>query len=130
MYKFSDGGQSESGLKGNRYCGPRAVSIATGIGFSKACDLLKEHSQKGVKGSKRISTGVFKDDMNSALKSLGWTWTPAPKLSGRKARASDLPSGTYIARMARHYAAVIDGVVHDSWNSSNKMVYGYWRKIK
>ena len=66
--------------------------------------------------------------MTSALEKLGWVWHSAPKLEGRKARFSDLPNGRVIARMARHYAAVINGELNDTWDSSNKMVYGYWAK--
>lgn len=45
----------------------------------------------------------------------------------RKAKAKDL-SGTVIARQARHYTAVIDGVTQDIWDCFQKMVYGYWSK--
>jgi len=67
--------------------------------------------------------------MNSNLNSLNWIWVPAPIFSGRKAKYYDLPkNGRFIVRMSKHYAAVVDGVIYDTFDSSNKMVYGYWKK--
>jgi phosphotransferase system IIA component len=40
-----------------------------------------------------------------------------------------MPDGVVIARQARHFVAVIDGAVHDIWDCSHKMVYGYWAKV-
>jgi hypothetical protein len=72
---------------------------------------------------------------SDVLKRHGWVWHSAPKfkvgkvLFGRKAKCSDMPSGIVIARQARHYVAVIDGIPNDIWDCSNKMVYGYWGKV-
>jgi hypothetical protein len=52
----------------------------------------------------------------------------APQFAGRKARCSDMPAGVVIAKQARHFVAVIDGVANDSWNCTERMVYGYWAK--
>ena len=129
MYIRNDGGRKAAGFKGNRDCGIRAVAIACEIPYKEAQRLLREYSRKGRLGSGAIARGIYKEDMSAALASLGWSWRPAPKLEGRKARYGDLPpQGRYIARMARHYAAVLDGDLHDDWNSSSKMVYGYWAK--
>lgn len=96
--------------------------------YVEARKLIKECAKLGLAGNAAISRGVYVADFSFALKHLGWTWRKASVFRGRKARASDLPSGRLIARMANHYAAVVDGVVHDSWDSSLKMVYGYWGK--
>jgi hypothetical protein len=39
-----------------------------------------------------------------------------------------MPSGTVIARQSRHFVAVIGGQPQDIFDSSEKMVYGYWAK--
>jgi hypothetical protein len=39
-----------------------------------------------------------------------------------------MPTGTVIARQASHYVAVINGLAQDTWDCSQKMVYGYWAK--
>ena len=46
-------------------------------------------------------------------------------------RKDELPEGRIICNLSRHYAAVIDGVLHDTYDSTrngNRCVYGYWYK--
>jgi len=127
MYKYSDGGREDAGFKGKKDCAVRAFTIATGIPYLEARKLLREASNKGRLGSRAISKGVYKDDMTSALKPLGWVWCSAPKFEGRKARYDDI-EGLAILRMAHHFVAVRDGVLYDTFDSRNKMVYGYWKE--
>ena len=45
-------------------------------------------------------------------------------------RKDELPMGRIIVALSKHYAAVIDGVVHDTHDpsrSGTRCVYGYWR---
>lgn len=126
MYKYSDGGRAAAGFKGETDCGIRAVSIATGCGYMEARRILKEASKKGVKGNGSIASGIYKEDMASALREIGWEWVPAPKFQGRKARYNDILHERAVLRMAGHFAAVVDGVLCDTWDSRDKMVYGYW----
>jgi hypothetical protein len=109
--------------KGNSYCGVRALTIATGMGWREAEQLLKQFV------SMPLSKGIYKDEFEKCLNSIGWYWVTAPKFTGRKAKAGDLPTGTYIARQARHYVCVIDGDCHDTFDSTQKMVYGYWKEF-
>lgn len=125
-YQYNDGGRAVAGFKGNSDCGIRAVSIALEMPYKDSRRLLQEFARKGKQGSGQISRGIYKEDIDAALRSKGWVWRSAPKFQGRKAKYSDLPKGRVIARMAKHYAAVIDGVLMDTWDSSDKMVYGYW----
>ena len=127
-YVKNDGGRADAGMRGKSDCGIRAVSIACQLPYKDAQKLLREYSRRGKMGNGTISRGVYKEDMDAALRSLGWEWKKAPRLEGRKARYHDLPQGRHIARMAKHYAAIIDGDLHDDWDSSHKMVYGYWSK--
>lgn len=126
MYLHSDGGRKDAGFKGKSGdCGVRAVAIACDIGYNEARKRLKEFAAKGNQGNKAIARGIYKDDMDAFMRSIGWEWKQAPKFEGRKARYSDIP-GRAVLRMARHFAAVVDGVLLDTWDSSRKMVYGYW----
>jgi len=128
MLVYDDGGRKVAGFKTQTDCGIRAVAVACGLPYKQARKLLQEHARKGKAGNGAIARGIYKEDMTSALESLGWVWRSAPKFTGRKARYTDIPRGRVIVRMARHYAAVIDGNLHDTWDSSRKMVYGYWEK--
>ena len=126
--KYTDAGRSEAGYKGKKDCGIRAVVIATGMAYKDAQKLLRKHAKNGRKGKGSISNGIFKEDFNSALEELGFKWFSAPKFDGRKARYSDI-DGVAILRMSKHYVTVVDGVLHDSFDSRHKMVYGYWKKV-
>lgn len=126
-YTYDDGGRVAAGMKSQGDCGIRAIAIAVGMEYHTARKFIKEFAKVGKQGNGQISQGIWKEDMTSALKSIGWVWCSAPKFEGRKARYSDIP-GTAILRMARHYSTVKDGTLYDSWDSSHKMVYGYWAK--
>ena len=128
MIKYTDAGRSEAGFKTQGDCGIRAVAVACGLTYLESRKLLQEHARKGKQGNGTISRGIYKDDMDSALRSIVWVCRSAPKFHGRKARYYDMPRGRIIVRMARHYAAVIDGTLHDTWDSRHKMVYGYWEE--
>ena len=126
-YSYNDGGRAEAGLKTRTDCGIRAMAIACEISYSDARARLKDAASKGKQGSKAIARGIYKEDLSAALAKLGWSWKSSPNIFGRKARCRDL-TGTVIARQARHFVAVIDGIPQDTWDSSEKMVYGYWSK--
>lgn len=115
----TDGGRKAAGFKGKTDCGIRAVAVATGMSYDDSRKLLKQFS----KGP--ISRGIYKEDMDAALQSIGWRWHSAPKFEGRKARYNDI-EGIAILRMAGHYSVVIHGVLYDDVYSGDKMVYGYW----
>ena len=126
-YIFNDGGRSAyfKGTAGD--CATRAMAIGLELDY-KACYNELSQAHRARTGKKTARDGIYKEDFSEVLKRHGWVWHSAPKFHGRKARATDMPTGRVIVQMARHYAAVINGVVNDSWNSSEKMVYGYWAK--
>ena len=128
-YTYNDGGrQTEGCYKGTAGdCGARAMAIALELNYKV---VYKEIAQANADHgrSKSARNGVMKDTYTEVLKRHGWIWMKAPTFEGRKARCSDLPKGRVIAKQARHFVAVIDGVVNDTWNSTDRMVYGYWAK--
>jgi len=131
---FADGGRADAGYKGKTGdCVVRAVAIAAGIDYKTAYkDLAAENAKlTGVKSCRR---GIYRASYEAYLKRHGWVWYSAPKFDGRKAYASDFTeaegyNGFIIARMAKHLAAVRDGVVYDTYDSSHKMVYGYFANL-
>ena len=128
QYTYNDGGREAAGMKTKTDCGIRSMAIACNLTYSEARTKLKDAASLGKMGSKSVARGIYKEDMSDALRKLGWVWHSAPKIEGRKARLTDLPHGRIIVRMAKHFAAVIDGELNDTWDSSQKMVYGYWAK--
>jgi hypothetical protein len=125
-FVYNDGGREASGRKGTAGdCAVRAMAIALGLDYD-ACYKELAQANKDNGRAKSVRHGIMKDVYQAVLARYGWVWVPAPKLNGRKARCSDMPAGTVIARQARHFVAVVDGVPQDIFDSSDKMVYGYW----
>jgi hypothetical protein len=64
---------------------------------------------------------------------LGFIWVPTMRIGSGcvvHLRAEDLPKGRIIVRVSKHLAAVIDGVLHDTYDCSRKgtrCVYGFWK---
>ena len=127
-YEYNDGGRLKAGFKGKtRDCGVRALAIALGREddykelYNELAVVNKLHGHK-----KSAALGLYKNVFVEVLTKYGFVWCSSPTFEGRKARASDLPPHTIIARMAGHFACVKNSVIQDSWDSSHKMVYGYW----
>ena len=126
-YKFNDGGRKDAGYKGvSRDCGVRAMAIAMSLDYTAVYKELAQ-ANKDYGRSKSARNGLAKELYSSVLKKHGWVWVSAPKFIGRKARCKDL-QGTVIAHQAHHFVAVVDGVPNDIFDSSDRMVYGYWAK--
>ena len=127
-FTYNDGGRAASGRKGNAGdCGVRAMSIALGLDYDSCYKELAQANKDNGR-AKSVRSGIMKDVYAAVLNRYGWVWHSAPKFDGRKARCSDIPSGTVIARQSRHFVAVIGGQPQDIFDSSEKMVYGYWAK--
>lgn len=136
----SDGGRVAAGFKGEAGdCATRAIAIATGMPYLDVYDKLNEIGQRERTGCRKrgrshARTGVWRFAMHRFMESIGWKFTATMHIgSGCKVhvRADELPAGRLVLSLSRHYAAVIDGVLHDSHDSSRdgtRCVYGYWSK--
>ena len=103
-------------------CVIRAIAIATERDYKEVVEDTWEFSKK-------YGCPInWKDVYIPYLESIGWEKVSSPKLKGRKAIAKDLPKGRYIMRQANHLSACVDNVPYDIWDTSNKMVYCYYRK--
>lgn len=137
---FDDGG---AGNKSYKNCVPRAIAIATGISYQQVFNdlnklqvdwILTSRSRCAMraKPTKTPNNGVFKDVYAKYLKALGWKWTPTMKIgSGCKVhlRSEELPKGKIIASCSKHLVAILDGVIHDTYDCSRdetRCVYGYY----
>lgn len=136
IWQFNDGGRAAAGYKGSAGdCVTRAISIATGIPYNDVYDRLSEATKASkLKKHRKPSArdGVRKVIFHRYLEELGWTWVPTMFIgSGCKVhlKASELPRGRIITSCSRHMVAVIDGVIHDTYDPSRdgtRCVYGYF----
>jgi len=138
-FVYNDGGRSAAGFKGSAGdCVCRAVAIASGLPYQQVYDALSKGagSQRGAKRSSSARNGInatrqwFKDYMAQ----LGFRWVPCMTIgSGCQVhvKADELPVGSLILSLSKHYAAFINGTLHDTHDSSRdgtRCVYGYWIK--
>jgi hypothetical protein len=132
-YQFNDGGRAAAGFKGIAGdCVTRAIAIVSGRPYAEIYAALSEIEGNRRK-SKRVKlaavasarNGVFtkRKPFKDYMASIGFKWTPTMHIgSGCKVhlRADELPSGKLIAVVSGHYTAVIDGVIQDTHNPSER----------
>jgi len=140
VWKYNDGGREEAGYKGKTGdCFARALAIATHLSYQEAYDFINEFSKiertgKRKRGKSNARTGVYKASARWIMEELGWKWTPTMFIgSGCKVhlKADELPKGKIICNVSKHFVAVVDGVIQDTFDCSRnetRCVYGYWGK--
>lgn len=156
---INDGGRAAAGFKGDAGdCVTRSIAIASGRPYAEVYAALSEGSRnQRVTRGKRPKSGArngvnttrqwFKDYMAG----LGFRWVPTMAIgSGCKVHLHDgeLPMGNLVVAVSKHYTAVIDGVIHDTFDPqretyvfkagvqngrdaevshvARRCVYGYW----
>ena len=141
-WNYSDGGRAAAGYKGDAGdCAVRAVAIAVGIPYREAYRLIgvackDEKPSKARRGVSSPRSGVHRVTMRKVMGKLGWDWTPTMHIGqGCRVhlRADELPPGRIIVNLSKHWAAVIDGVIHDTYDCSRdgtRCVYGYYSERK
>lgn len=139
MFVHDDGGRKAAGFRGETSdCVTRSIAIATGRPYQEVYDALNSQ-RDGMRQTKRVRgssarSGVNRKVYDRYLAALGWKFVPCMAIgSGCKVhlRADELPSGRIICRLSRHLCAVIDGVIHDTFDCSRdgtRCVYGYYRQ--
>lgn len=149
-YVYDDGGREAAGYRGSTGdCVPRAIAIATGLGYrdvyrrlhetALADDVLMAKLQlrygKHARRHASPRTGVQRRTYDALLTALGWEWTPTMAIGQGctvHLAAGELPEeARLIVRLSRHLSAVVDGVVrdtHDPGRDGTRCVYGYWRE--
>ena len=147
-FVYDDGGRSryfEAEHVGDCVC--RAIAIATGRDYREVYDDLnrlakQEHAKKGKakNGRARRARSSARDGVYTATakklleQEYGWEWHPTMGIgTGCRVhvREDELPYGRLILNLSRHFAAVIDGELHDTYDCSRggtRCVYGYWTK--
>lgn len=141
-YVYHDGGRKAAGFKaltGDCVC--RSIVIASGLPYMEVYSRLAEGNatqRKGkhdkTRGRRTAGNGIhtsrkwFKDYMAE----LGFVWTPTMGIgTGCTVHLEDgeLPMGRLVVAVSKHYTAVIDGVIRDTFDprrERGRCVYGYW----
>jgi hypothetical protein len=137
-FVHDDGGRAAAGFKGEvGDCACRAISIATGFSYQFVYDGINalgasERTGRKKRGRSNARTGVYTKCVRRFMERIGWTWVPTMAIGTGctvHLRAGELPSGRIVTVLSKHYAAVIDGVLHDNHDCSRggtRCVYGYF----
>lgn len=116
-YKYNDGGRSESGFKGNRAsdCVVRATAIITQTEYREMYDDYA-YINKKTHGKRTARGGMPVDVSSQVLKVLGFERAKAfPTITETYEQYGDC-----LIFIPRHALAVVNGVVHDTWDSRFK----------
>ena len=137
---FDAGGREAAGFKGKTGdCVCRAIAIATEMPYKEVYDLINEtakseRASKRKRGKSSARTGVYIGTIRKVMERLGWKWHPTMAIGKGctvHLRKDELPSGRLVVSVSRHEVAVIDGVVHDTYDCTrdgSRCVYGYYAK--
>jgi hypothetical protein len=142
-FVFNDGGRKAAGFEGKAGdCVARAIAIVAELPYIEVYNKLAEGNgtQRRSKHCKKpeasARNGVFvkRKWFKDYMASLGFKFTATMGIgTGCKVhlRDGELPIGRLIVAVSKHYTAVINGVVNDTYNPERKTgrcVYGYWSK--
>jgi hypothetical protein len=108
-------------------CQVRALSIATGLRYADAWDLLYQ-----LQGRHRSAGFALDRYLDHDPEPLGVLRTlPFPAVKGERRMTVrrfciEYPEGNFILAVAHHIVGVEDGFYYDAWDSGGKCVYKAW----
>ncbi len=108
-------------------CAVRAVSVALGVDWEEAYDLISDAGYN--MGDMPSSDSVW----GAVLRQHGFYRKAIPNTCPDCYTAEDFaqnhPRGVYVLGFGGHVATIVDGIIYDAWNSSNEIpVYVWYRK--
>jgi hypothetical protein len=132
-FVFDDGGRAAAGFKGSAGdCVCRAIAIVTGRPYAEVYAALAQGtgSQRVTRRSGKRSASA-RNGINTKRKwfreymaSLGLRYVPTMQIgSGCKVHlcAEELLAGKLIVQVSGHYTAMVDGVIHDTYDPRRTM---------
>lgn len=128
---YDDGGRADSGYKGRAGdCVCRAIAIAVERPYQEVYDLINETAKTERRGKRKryisnARTGVYKGTIRKVMEHYGWTWVPTMKIGQGctvHLDSGELPPGRLVVSLSKHETAVIDGVVHDTYDPNDRGV--------
>ena len=115
-YHYNDGGRCDAGFKGQTSdCVTRAIAIATGTRYRQVYRELTELTKSMTGGLETsVASGCSNAVAHRYLIDLGWSVVPTPN---RYLKDAPRDQRILVKLTERHDVAVINGTVHDSWDS-------------
>jgi len=147
-FVYNDGGRESAGYKGKSGdCVARSIAIITKKPYQEVYERLangnatqrrSKKESKSKAGVKTASRGISakRKWFEEYMTELGFEWIPTMQIGqGCKVHlnADEMPKGRLIASVSKHFVAMIDGVIHDTYDCSRegkRCVYGYYKYNK
>jgi len=107
-------------------CSVRAISKALDVDWEKAYSMLVAagYAMCDMPSSNGVISAVLRDN--------GFIRKSLPTSVSNTYTADDFTKeynkGTYVIGFGNHVATVVDGVIYDSWDSSNEIPQYFWMK--
>jgi hypothetical protein len=142
VWEPNDGGRVAAGYRAANVgdCVTRSIAIATGKPYAEVYAALNvaAKAERPRRGRSRSSArdGVYSRTARKYLESIGWKWTPTMGIgTGCKVhlKADELPGGRLIVTVSKHWTAVVDGIIQDTFDPSRngtRCVYGYFQAVQ
>jgi len=146
-FQLNDGGREGAGFKGGAGdCVVRSIAIAANLPYMRVYEDLRLANEryaqdKNDRLAKRLSikgssprNGNHRNVFHDYILAQGFEWVPTMKIGAGcqvHLRPDELPDGVLIAKVSKHLTAIINGVIHDTYDPSrggNRCVYGYYIK--
>ena len=139
VFNYNDGGRAKAGFKGiTGDCGVRALAIALQLPYKEVYDKVNEFCKqekpsKRRRGMSNARTGIHTVTFRKITNYYGLEWVATMGIgTGCKVhlKADELPKGRIICNVSKHFTAVVDGVINDTYDCSRegtRCVYGYWK---
>lgn len=104
-------------------CAIRSISLAEGISWDRCYEKLSAIAQE---------QGILLDDVSFIEPYLNSKYpTICHKCDKKRMFLKDFlkkyPKGIYLCAMRGHITCVIDGIIYDTWDCSNNMLWHTWK---
>jgi hypothetical protein len=135
----NDGGRAAAGFEGRTGdCVTRALAIAMERPYAEVYAdmaagnknerITKRTSKAAGKRSARNGIYTSRKWFKDYMARQGWKWTPCMAVGQGctvHLNENELPKGRLIVAVSKHYTCVVDGVIHDTFNPSDRAVTVY-----
>jgi hypothetical protein len=127
-FVYTDGGRSESRRPRQASdCTVIALAVAADLPYDEAYDILKDAGRKSHRG---FNFRAWAD--NQIVRDWFFEWVSFPAVKGQRRMnpvrfCCEFPKGRYIARVAKHVVAVVDGTMYATFpERDDRCIYGVW----
>ena len=131
---ITDGGRKDAGLRGSFTgdCVIRSIAIASDRPYKRIHNDFRRMIANGLGYVPEDGILTNKPAFKRYMIESGFVWNITCRIGSRDRvhmNAAELPMGRLVLSLSKHYTAVINHQIYDTYDCSNngkRMVYGFW----